>query len=238
MSKSYLKRKDGIILTAIEIIDQLGIQGLTIRELASRQGITEAAIYRHFPNKKEILLGVIDHFASYDLMLRRTVESQKIKGGEGIIFLISSYTEYYENYPAISAVLFTLEAFQMEPEARDKMLDILDRRLEFINELVVNGKKQGDFADYIVSEDLVDIIFGTMHFITLRWRAHNCRFALKKRVLSALFTLLEACRPQAETAVKNARELIPGVMVEACPSFYEGDFLSPAKTGEFLEKPK
>ena len=37
MHNNFLKRKDGIILTSVEIIDQLGVQGLTIREIASRQ---------------------------------------------------------------------------------------------------------------------------------------------------------------------------------------------------------
>ncbi|MDD2421209.1 MAG: TetR/AcrR family transcriptional regulator [Heliobacteriaceae bacterium] len=221
MSKTYLKRKDGIILTAIEIVDQLGIQGLTIREIATRQGISEAAIYRHFANKKEILLGVLEYFASFDLLLRRTVESQKMTAREGIIFLVGSYSEYYENYPAISAVLFSVEAFQLEPDVYHKMVEIMDARLRFINELVANGQRQGEFADHINSNNLVDIIFGTMHFVTLRWRI-NRDFELKEYMLSALFTILD----RFSTKVK---------MIQL-PNADEGS--SPVKIGEFLEKPK
>ncbi len=192
MAKNYMKRKDRIILTAVEIIDQLGVQGLTIREIASRQEISEAAIYRHFANKTEILLGTIDYFSSYDTLLFRTIESQNMKAWEGITFLLASYTEYYENYPAISAVTFTQEAFQLEPEARQRMENVIDNRLRFINQMVIKGQKEGEFTRDICSERIVDIIFGTVQFIILRWRAKNYDFALKEQVLSTLSVLIEA----------------------------------------------
>lgn len=230
MEKNYLKRKDLIILTAVEIIDQMGVQGLTIREIASRQGISEAAIYRHFANKNEILLGTIDYFSSYDALLLRTVASQNMKAGEGITFLFSSYSEYYENYPAISAVAFTQEAFQLEPEVHQRMGDVIDKRLRFIKEMVVKGQKEGEFARDISSESLVDMIFGTMQFIILRWRANNCEFALKEHMLSTLSRLLEAF-----SIVKlGNRSALGGGLNQTTPASSFESILP--KPGLFLEK--
>jgi len=223
MHNNFLKRKDGIILTSIEIIDQLGVQGLTIREIASRQGISEAAIYRHFSNKTEILLATIDFFSFYDTLLSRTINSQNMTAREGIKFLIQSYSQYYENYPAISAVAFAQEAFLLEPEAWHKMVDVVDNRFQFINKLVIEGQNAGEINTNISSESLVDMIFGSMHFITLRWRAHNYGFPLTEHVLATVSSLLEAYSPpQKENRVVSTAQ--------------GNDDCLPAKTGPFFEK--
>lgn len=222
MHNNYFKRKDGIILTAIEIIDQLGVQGLTIREIASRQGISEAAIYRHFHNKLEILLETINFFCFYDTLLSGTIKSQNMTAREGIKFLVRSYSQYYENYPAISAVSFTQEAFLLEPEARQKMMDVVNKRSQFINELVIKGQKAGEITTRISSESLVDMIFGSMHFITLRWRAHNYGFPLTEHVLATISGLLEAYSlPQ-----KGEQVVLPA----------QGDDCISVKRGSFFEK--
>ena len=48
MPKSYLTRKEKIIINAIDILDEGGINGLTMKEIANQQGITEPAVYRQF----------------------------------------------------------------------------------------------------------------------------------------------------------------------------------------------
>ena len=49
-----------IIDEAIKIIHELGYQAFSIRELSNRVGISEPAIYRHFLNKEDIVLGIKD----------------------------------------------------------------------------------------------------------------------------------------------------------------------------------
>lgn len=59
---SLTKRQQEIIWSAVHLIDENGIQGLTIKNLSARIGFTEAAIYRHFKSKGEILSAIINIF--------------------------------------------------------------------------------------------------------------------------------------------------------------------------------
>jgi AcrR family transcriptional regulator len=43
IEKEYHQRKNKIIIEAIDLLDEAGIQGLTTKEIAKRQGITEPA---------------------------------------------------------------------------------------------------------------------------------------------------------------------------------------------------
>lgn len=49
-----------ILRTALAIIDNDGLAGLTVRKLAERLGVSAMAIYRHYKNKAEIEQGLVD----------------------------------------------------------------------------------------------------------------------------------------------------------------------------------
>jgi len=100
-----LHRKDAIVLKAIEIIDETGLQGLSTREIAKRVGISEGTIFKHYKSKNEVLLAVLEHFSAFDDEIIKTIYLRKKTPKEAIIFFVSSYVEYYENYPAITALI-------------------------------------------------------------------------------------------------------------------------------------
>lgn len=49
-----------ILRTSLEIIDNDGLAGLTVRKLAEKLGVSAMAIYRHYKNKAEIEQGLVD----------------------------------------------------------------------------------------------------------------------------------------------------------------------------------
>jgi AcrR family transcriptional regulator len=54
------ERRRQIIQEAIRCFADKGFRGATVRELASRVGITEAALYRYFPSKEALYQAIID----------------------------------------------------------------------------------------------------------------------------------------------------------------------------------
>jgi AcrR family transcriptional regulator len=53
-------RKEQIKEAVLEIISTEGIGKLSIRNLASKIGVTEGALFRHFSSKREIILSILD----------------------------------------------------------------------------------------------------------------------------------------------------------------------------------
>lgn len=62
--KSSQQRKKDIIDAARELIIREGVQGVTIKNISKKNRISEPAVYRHFKNKREILVGLIENFES------------------------------------------------------------------------------------------------------------------------------------------------------------------------------
>lgn len=53
-------RREQILHAAAEAFAARGFRGATTREIAARVGITEAALYRHFPSKEAIYAAILD----------------------------------------------------------------------------------------------------------------------------------------------------------------------------------
>jgi TetR/AcrR family tetracycline transcriptional repressor len=47
--------RDGIVRTALELLDETGLEGLTMRHLAQRLGVQAGALYRHIRDKDQLL---------------------------------------------------------------------------------------------------------------------------------------------------------------------------------------
>lgn len=64
--KVALISRRNVLETALAIIDQEGLEGLSIRRLADALGVNGASLYHHFENKDEILIGAAE-FALADV---------------------------------------------------------------------------------------------------------------------------------------------------------------------------
>ena len=190
MAIELLHRKDSVILTAIEIIDELGIQGLSTREIAKRQGISEGTLFRHFKTKNDIILAVIDYFSMYDDDIFHSVKLKGLSPKEAILFVIDSYVTYYENYPAITAMTQIYGVLSYEEDFAVKIKSILSLRKNYLRQIIEDGQKSGEFNPDISSDIMVDIINGTFYEICLSWRLDNFGFALRDKTLAAINVII------------------------------------------------
>ena len=191
MHKTYLSRKESIIITAIQIIDELGIEGLSTREIARREGMAESTLYGQFKSKQEIVLAIIGQYSVYDISLINTIRNSDINSKDSIIFFIKSIAEYYENYPDIANIINPFELLKNNEIVFQKAKEVFDVRTSFVKELIESGQRSGLFRIGYNSDDLADTIIGLTRYITLKWRIQKYNFLLSGRIMSALESLLE-----------------------------------------------
>src|SRR5262249_1406499 len=56
---SSSERKDHILKAAIQLFSQKGFGGTTTQQLAKKAGISEALLFRHFPNKEALYQSIL-----------------------------------------------------------------------------------------------------------------------------------------------------------------------------------
>ncbi len=190
--KNLIHRKESLVLTAIEIINELSIQGLSTREIAKRQGITDGAMFKHFNNKKELMIAILDYYSQYDQDIIESIRIKKFSPKDAIKYFVKSYVEYYENYSAITAITLSYDVLASDPNLAKKIKDIFYIRREFLIENIEEAKKLEIIRRDIDSENFADIIVGTTRNTVLRWRFSDYSFSIKKEVLETLDIILDA----------------------------------------------
>ena len=192
MQDNLLHRKERLIITTIETIDELGLQRLSTREIAKREGVSEATIFRHFKSKNELLLAVLENFSEFDHDIFQSVKLKKLPPREAINFLIRSHVEYYENYPAITSILLNFDELRHEQLLENKVDYIIKNRTEYLKELFEEAKKAGEINPAVELDYIPDVIFGTIIMICMKWKVDGRQFSLKERTLSTLNQILDA----------------------------------------------
>jgi AcrR family transcriptional regulator len=70
-------RREQILDRASELATEAGLGHLTMKRIAARVGFSEAAIYRHFATKQDLLLGLMDRLEAQLLVPIRAIADKR-----------------------------------------------------------------------------------------------------------------------------------------------------------------
>lgn len=56
-----MARRDDVLLAALDLLDEVGLDALTTRKLAAKVGIQAGSLYRHYPSKQALLEAMAGH---------------------------------------------------------------------------------------------------------------------------------------------------------------------------------
>ena len=59
-SRQRALSREIILSTALDMVDEEGLSALSLRSLGKRLGVSQAAFYRHFPDKAALLEGIAE----------------------------------------------------------------------------------------------------------------------------------------------------------------------------------
>lgn len=193
MSK-LLHTKESLVLSTIEVINEQGLQGLTTREVAKKQGISESTIFKHYKSKNELIIAVLEYFSKFDQAIIDSLDLKNLKPLEAITYFIDAYVTYYENYPAITAISLSFEGLSREAELGAVIYRIYTQRFNTIKSLIKEAIHQNEISQDLNPENVADLIIGLEREIILRWRFENFNFPLKDQALTALKMLLDVIK--------------------------------------------
>ena len=178
MSTELTKRQQEIINVSLALITESGIQSLTIKNLAKRIGFAESAIYRHYENKIQILLAILDFF-------KRNIEqlfSNQLNSNENAIIRIEklfvTHFRKFTNTPSLVAVIFAEEIFRNEKELSTKVAEIMNLNIASLTTIIKDGQQKGEIRNDIEASHLAIMILGSMRMFVKQWSMADYKFDL------------------------------------------------------------
>jgi AcrR family transcriptional regulator len=176
----FSERQLSIINAAISLIARKGIQEMTIKNLAEEVGVSEAALYRHFPGKTDILLAILNSFESHIHSLLTHIENRDLTSLEKIRTLFQIHFKQFKQDPAITAVLFSEEIFQNEKLLADKVLSIMELNQKKILGWILAGQEENQIRKDIPASHLTIFLMGPLRLLIKKWRLTDYSFSIEE----------------------------------------------------------
>lgn len=172
-------RQQEIIETALGLINENGIQNLTIKNLSKKLGITEPAIYRHFENKIQILVSVLD------LMKQNSndIFSSELKSEESAVQkieqLFKKHFRSFSEMPSLASVVFSEEMFRNEKVLIEKISELIEQNNKILLTILNEGQNNNELRNDIDAAHLAVIIMGALRLFVKKWQISGFTFDLQ-----------------------------------------------------------
>ncbi len=174
------ERQKEIIEAGLELITEKGIQGMTIKNLSKKIGISEPAIYRHFESKTEILLSILGNFKDMAVMLSKMMETFEATAIEKLTFMFSKMLELFSENPSIVSVIFSEEIFKNEEVLKIQMVSMLNLHAQTIEAIIQKGQQENNVRTDIDEKSLALLSMGAFRLLVKRWDLNDHNFDLTK----------------------------------------------------------
>lgn len=190
MKKSLIKRRESIIVSTIETLNAVGLQNLSTKLIAKREGVSEGTLFRHFKNKTEIMLAVVDHFSQYDDAIIETCRRKNLSPLEAIRYFYNAYAEYYQNYPEITVVVQAYDSLMCDAELVEKTKAIIYKRSDFIVNMIKEAQANKIIRSDLDAQIIENILSGGSKEICLKWRMQKFDFSIKEKTSEMVDVIL------------------------------------------------
>lgn len=182
--KSTGARKTQIIAAARKLIIRKGSEHLTVRAIAKEVEITEAAIYRHFKSKREILLFLMNHIMDTMLKEVETREAADPQALKSLYDVMAEHLTEIEQRRGMSfhviAEIISLGDKKLNRDVYQKLQLYIDR----LKGLLLEGVRQEEIRADIDPASAALLLFGMIQGLVNYWALSNCSFDLGRNFAS------------------------------------------------------
>jgi AcrR family transcriptional regulator len=175
------ERQKEIITVSLELIAKKGIQGLTIKNLAKKIGFTEAAVYRHYENKIQILIAILDYFREGTNRFFVNEMKSEENATQKIEYLFLNHFKTFSETPSLVSVVFAEEIFRNEAVLIEKVAEIMKKNTQILLSIIESGQKKSEIRSDINSHNLAVIIMGSLRMFVKQWQMSDYSFSLTER---------------------------------------------------------
>lgn len=174
------KRQLQIIDAAGKLLAKGGIQNLTTKKIAKEMKFSEAALYRHFKSKDDIVFAMLTYLASnIDKRISEIINSdghtiEKLK-----TMFNNQFTFFNKNTHYLVAI-FSDGLWENNEKIHQAVKQIMTVKQKHLNDIFVEGQSKNIITSNISAQTLTHIIMGSFRLHMLKWKMNDFKFDLIK----------------------------------------------------------
>lgn len=186
------ERQQELLDAAVELVAREGFSRLTVRKVAAAVGVSEPAVYRHFPHKLALLEAILEDLQSgVQPHFRRLAEAGADPGELFSGFIKGLFSEIKAK-PAFASLVFSEEAFHSEPQLRPLLFSMMRENLALLAGAFDSLQRRGVLREDIAPERIAMLVMGSVRLTITRTHMSDgtLRLADQADGLAETFVLL------------------------------------------------
>ena len=197
------ERKAEIVAAMLRLADELGPDRLTTQTVADAVGLTQPAIFRHFPTKQALWHAVAEAISDQLTNAWANVLASSSDPRDRIEGLVLVQLRQIEAMPAIPSILFSRELQAENDELRQSVLALMTKLVTTLTDELGKSQKAGAFRSDLAAKDGAYLLVSLVQGLAIRWTLGKRGFGLEaegRRLLTTQLQLFQSAR--AEEVVK------------------------------------
>lgn len=193
MRKPADHRKAEIVAKVLDLADRIGPDRVTTGAVATEIGITQAALFRHFPTKSAMWTAVAEQVSDGLGRAWASALSSGTKPLDRIAALIAAQLHQIAATPAMPMLLFSRELNVDNVDLRAAFRDRLSAFHALLLQEITHGQQQGEMRDDVTASDIAVLLISLVQGVAIRWSLGSRNFALQdegERLLAVQLHLL------------------------------------------------
>lgn len=172
MPMTLTPRQKEILEASLHVIDTEGLKRFTMKNVAQQIGVTDAALYKHFPDKGAILGALQTLFKESTLDILTAIQSDPSRDALGKleVFIKGRARQFQENR-ALTVTLFSDELFRGMESVASLNQDTMDSHADLLMAIIREGQSQGTLRADLPPGHLVLLLTGPMRLMVTAWKA-------------------------------------------------------------------
>lgn len=198
------ERKSEIVETTLRLADKVGPDRLAIGQVAQAVGLTQAAIFRHFPKKQDLWEAVAARIGEKFEQRWRTAERGPADPLTQLHGIVAAQLKLIQSMPAIPAILFSRELHVENGALRMIFGEFMKNFHRRVERLITAGQRDGRLHGDVEPRDAAFLVIGLAQGLVLRWSLSGRDFDLPgegRRLLDVQLAGFGAAPAGAEVGV-------------------------------------
>jgi AcrR family transcriptional regulator len=176
--KTAEDRKAELVEATLRLADKVGPDRLSTEAIAAAVGVTQAAIFRHFPKKQDLWEAVAARIGETFQGRWTKVERLDVSSEQKLRHLILGQLKLIRSTPAIPAILFSRELHVENDRLRAVFFGLMQRFHGLAARFIDKGQRAGEFRPDVDADDVAFLVIGTVQGLVLRWSLSKRGFDL------------------------------------------------------------
>ena len=150
------------VQTVLQLAAGQNPSDITTEAVAAKMGLTQAALFRHFPTKNMLWQAVMQWTTSELLMAVQQAASAASSPFDALERIYKTHVAFVAEYPGVPRVLFAELQNPEGSEARKIVSDMLARYVSLLKDIIAEGEKRGQIDSCVDVRSAATMFIGTL----------------------------------------------------------------------------